>query len=590
MSTLAIGKEEAVRRLPIVEKEIHELAEKINISDGIICLLCFEDVVENAHFNILSDIVSSKGEAPGVIPQKINRERMALIRYVMQQFYLINSAIAELHKFGKRNPSQLLKIPELAFWIGINYSREEALNVCRETGLIKSGDHYSGADIHFIAGMDGIRILIVRNAYPYAISILDALVKLIAKLLLREILQSCIKLNLELIFYRGQEVPDIKLPKDITPEWVFEKEGYTTRMLTASDYHTFEWTSDFKEVSARNVRILSQGKTPENLKLLEQERQEIFRGYLQFPNFDKTFRETYGYSAKSLKVMVKALELTALGRAHPVVRDSWRRFIVKIAKKVDLPKPSVETILRSLTYDGDNMLADSAIIAFDHEIAYNFHRLSVAVRMRLEKCFREAYDNNMKGKVFEEKCRELLKSKGFVVFPQRIVLEEEFLPKDVSNELWGHIKRSTDLDGLGNKENLILLLECKEKKPSTKRVVRLKNLFQKFSVELYYKAKWICENKRKLEHYMGGELASCLSVSKDNPSFIIPLVVCNFLVSDVRSDYSPIITYPELRRISTSQWKDIRDKLVGKRENRISTFYLKVGLESIKSVAFRLPE
>lgn len=456
--------------------------------------------------------------------------------------------------------------------------------------MIRLGDHYSGADIHFVAGLDGIGILIVRNAHPYAIFIFDALMKLIDKLLLREILRSCIKPDLELIFNQEQEIPDLKLPQNITPEWILEKEGFTTRMLTASDHQTFEWASEFKEVSARNVSILRRGKTPENRKLLEQEREEIFRGYLQFPNFDKTFRKTYGYSAKSLKAIVEALELTALGRTHAVVRDSWHRLIVKIAKKTNLLRASVETILRSLTYDDGNSLVDSAIISFGREVAYNFHRLSMAVRGRLEKCFREAYDNNMKGKVFEEKCRKLLKSKGFAVFPRRVIIREEFLPKDVSTELWGHVKRSTDLDVLANKGNLVLLLECKEKKPSTTRVVKLKNLFQKFSIELYYKAKWTCENKRRLEHYIGEELASCLSVSKDSPSFVIPLVVCNFLVKDVKSDYSPVITYSELRRISTSQWRDIKDELITQKEHKVSTFCLKVDSEGMKSIAFRLPE
>ena len=263
---------------------------------------------------------------------------------------------------------------------------------------------------------------------------------------------------------------------------------------------------------------------------------------------------------------------------------------MKIAKKTNLHRTSVEAILRNLTYDGSILLGNSVIISFDHEMAYNFHRLSSGVRNRLEKCFRETYDNNMKGKAFEEKCRQLLKRKGFIVFPHRIIIEEEFLPIDVSNELWGHAKRSTDFDGLANKNNLVLLLECKEKKPTTTKVIRLENLFQKFSVELYYKAKWICENKRKLEHYMGGELESCLSVSKESPSFVIPLVVCNFLVSDIRSDYSPVITYSELRRIPTSQWQDIKRELLAQREQRISTFYLNVGSESMKSIAFSFLE
>ena len=313
MSTFAIRKEEAARRLLKVENEIRVLAQKINALDGIVCLLCFEDVIENAHFSLLSEIISKEGEAPGIAPQRINRDRVVLLRYLMGQYFLVNSAIAELHKSGKKSPTRLLKVPELVFWIGINYSREEALNICIRNKLLRPGDHYSGADIHFIAGMDGIRILIVKKAYSYTIVVFESLMKLINKLLLREILRSCVKLDLELVFYQGQEIPDVKLRKDITPEWIFEKEGYTIRMLTASDSQTFEWASDFKEVSSRNVSILHKGKTPENRKLLEKEREEIFRGYLQFPNFDKTFRKTYGYSARSLKAIAKALELTALG-------------------------------------------------------------------------------------------------------------------------------------------------------------------------------------------------------------------------------------------------------------------------------------
>jgi len=45
-----------------------------------------------------------------------------------------------------------------------------------------------------------------------------------------------------------------------------------------------------------------------------------------------------------------------------------------------------------------------------------------------------------------------------------------------------------------------------------------------------------------------------------------------------------------LRRIPTSQWKDIKDELFVQKERKVSTFYLKVGSENIKSIAFRLPE
>jgi hypothetical protein len=588
MSTVTIGKEEAARRLLKVENGIRALANEINVSDGIVCLLGLEDVMENSRSSLLAQITSEERENPGIKPQKMSMDKVVLLRYSAQQFALVNLAIAELLRSGNKGPKRLLKVPELAFFVGIDYSREEALGVCLKSKLLEPGDRYSGADIHFIAGMEGIRIIIVKKADSYAVEVNESLMKLISKLMLREILRSCVKLNIELVFCKGQEIPDVKLREDITPEWIFEKEGYTIRMLTASDNQAFEWASDFKEVSSRNIAILDKGITPKNRDLLEKEREEIFQGYFQFPNYEKTFMKTYGYSARSLKAIAKALESIALSRTHTVVRDDWHGLIVKIAKKANLGRASVKAILRNLTYDGSSTPEGSVIISFDHEMAYNFHRLSSGVRNRLEKCFRETYDNNMKGEAFEEKCRELLRQKGFAVFPRRIVIEEEFLPIDISIDLWGRAKKSTDLDGLANQRNLILLLECKERKPATERAVRIENLFQKFSVELYHKAKWICENKSKLEQYMGEELESCLSMSRDEPSFVIPLVVCNFLVNDIRSDYSPIITYTELQRIRSSQWQDIRKKLMTQREQQISTFHLNVGSASIKSIAFGL--
>lgn len=107
MSTFRIRKEEAARRLPLVEKEIHELAQKVNVSDGILCLLCFEDVVENAYFDLLSEMISTKGEAPGIVPQRINGERLVLVRYLIEEYYLINSAIAELYRSGKKEPNTI---------------------------------------------------------------------------------------------------------------------------------------------------------------------------------------------------------------------------------------------------------------------------------------------------------------------------------------------------------------------------------------------------------------------------------------------------------------------------------------------------
>jgi hypothetical protein len=174
----------------------------------------------------------------------------------------------------------------------------------------------------------------------------------------------------------------------------------------------------------------------------------------------------------------------------------------------------------------------------------------VAIYWRLEAHYRESYDNNLKGLAFEERCRDLLRQSGATVYPERLQLPFEVLPKEISMELWGHPKTKTDIDVLARIADYVLVLECKEIKPPQESLVKKTHLFEKFAEELYYKTRWLASNLESIRPLMNDDWFGRLFEGADD-SWLIPAVVTTFPISMESGLDAPVILYSEL-----AEWTD----------------------------------
>jgi hypothetical protein len=154
----------------------------------------------------------------------------------------------------------------------------------------------------------------------------------------------------------------------------------------------------------------------------------------------------------------------------------------------------------------------------------SFRRLSSARTIILESHFQTTYGkHDEKGRIFEDRCRDALRNSGMGVFPGRLIVPFQIVPSEISTELWGKVKKETDLDVLARAGHIGFIIECKEMKLKSQHLTSETNLFRKYLIELYYKTVWIAGNRMKFTDLLGKN-----DKLFEGVDFLIPLVVSTF--------------------------------------------------------------
>jgi Holliday junction resolvase len=141
-----------------------------------------------------------------------------------------------------------------------------------------------------------------------------------------------------------------------------------------------------------------------------------------------------------------------------------------------------------------------------------------------------------------------------------------YVPEDISNRLFGKQKSRTDLDVIASLNNNLLVMECKETKYSAPSPLKIseQNLFEKYSIEHYYRAKWIAGNLSSLRNYVGTENWKLLRLEENKPINVLPLLVVNNLLNFHTNEGVPLLTFSELKEIVSKNWvyKSMEDGMV----------------------------
>ena len=332
---------------------------------------------------------------------------------------------------------------------------------------------------------------------------------------------------------------------------IFMKEGGTPRHLVETAWHAALWASDFQEIARENFRNIDSSRDPNlNLDYAMREADEIAKAYGSFPGFKDLFEKAMGIHYDSFAKVDRALVRQVMSADQHVFYGSLKNILRALMSDTGLSKKECEKIVESMTWRRSQVPLRYPIYSSGLYRYTSYRRLSAARFAQLELLFLEAYRHeDEKGRIFEERCRDMLRKASLRVYPTRLLIPIQIVPKEVSQELWGKTKTRTDFDVLAKIGRFGLVIECKETRIPYQRVLRQTNLFEKYIVELYHKTHWACNNPAKLGELLrrdpgNGDLF-------DDVDYLIPLVVTTFPF-DVGALKIPLLTYSELGRVAKS--------------------------------------
>lgn len=343
----------------------------------------------------------------------------------------------------------------------------------------------------------------------------------------------------------------ISLPNGLRIESVYGKFGITPRMITAQAGIP-TWNSDLHDIGIANLsKGLGKGST--NLQNLKEETTEVYRAYHSMRDYPKVFAESYGVNLDHFFDVITELSNMCYYNTHTVGAWSLSDLLneEKLTKKFNTA--TIKSVIQLLSDQTKSKDRYDGLIDVGNDAFTSFSRLHKAQLAILEKCFCDIYENNLKGKVFEEACRELLRKNGFNTIPERVDVFEPMLPYDVACSLWGKQKNRTDIDVISSRKNCILVVECKEIK-SYPLAAREKRQFAKFFYEHYFRTKWIVSDLKRFKRYLGVAQWDSLNIDERYPICFFPLLVTNYLVEIERIENAPLITYIEMKKITSRDW------------------------------------
>ena len=317
-----------------------------------------------------------------------------------------------------------------------------------------------------------------------------------------------------------------------------------------------EWNSSFLDASFKTLRDTLNKKGKENIEKLIEERREIYKAYNSMEGFPEKFKEYYGINLKSFFEIRFELMLMCYYNVHTVGVWKKSKLFSELKKKTGYPEAIIN---KAIELSGNSEY--QSVINVGDLVMTNFRRLSVSRRSLLQGCFNEYYENDLKGKTFEEACRKLLRDNKFNTLSTCIDVFEPMLPLGISEKFWRKQKQRTDLDVIANRKNQILVIECKEIKFDVPKI-REKNQFIKYVLEQVYRTKWISENFNKFKKYLKDSGLKELNIQLGQTLYFFPIVVTNRLVNIPERDKVPLITYSELKELVAKKWEiDSEDEI-----------------------------
>lgn len=552
----ATTKTEAGRQLALIQKEILDTSSKLNCMDLIPLLLHLEDAINNLEISCLKSIRVDK---------EFSQEQdlyFSVARFISEWYEVINDCIIEISDNGFCVPHKTTDLPEFCFGICFKQNLDDYLLELYEKGDFDENDLIIRKPRMFLNKIPGWFFIAVRGSFDkYVENNIKLILNLRDLLYKKSLLETMIYISpdgTEVEFDDNTGMRKITLPKDVSAKTVLEQQGLTPRLIETYAM-VYDWNSYFREVATESMKSASLGRGERNLETLKKEDDEIYRAYSSIKDYSKTFEEFYGIKLENFFYIISEIVYMCYDKIHTV--GWWKKYSDLLKEKKLNNKFNsglINQTIQLLSDPSKSKKRYDGFIILNGNLLTNFRRLTIARIILLEKCFSEVFNNDLKGKSFEEACRKLLLDEGLKTLSDRVDILEPAIPPAISYSLWGKQKQKTDIDVVSSQNNNLLIIECKEIK-STKLKLRQKRQFQKYLIEHFYKTQWILNNFKKFEDYVGNDLGDLLSINEGRPLYIFPILVTNRLVDIEGIKGTPLITYLELKEIISSKEPHVKD-------------------------------
>lgn len=320
---------------------------------------------------------------------------------------------------------------------------------------------------------------------------------------------------------------NVLIAVNVTPQEFLEKMDLHPRNIGPSAEMFPSWKYGIKKSGEDTIDSTPFDRaSPNNKEKLLQQRNLELDEFRKLNNFEKMFQEHIGINLDEFIAITHEISMIAYNNNDvAVVHLPKSRLLNKIKKGTGCSKKNIERILEAFTWKENHSILQRPLIFDGINYLYSWTNIITPFFSPIHECYDKIIDNDLKGKDFENDCRIILRNNNMLVCDKRIIVDRPILTVDISMELWGYQKNGTDVDVVGARDDILFIIECKERKIPGIRENTLINHFEKYYRELLHNARWISENFTEFQKIMNSQNVFINA----NYRFVMPLLVSNLL-------------------------------------------------------------
>lgn len=532
------------QRIPNAAKDLFETVKGLEKTDILIMLLSLED----GYYNFISRTIKNLNRTGEDVSMEEN-EALALYRHIQQNMIIIENAIFMVLHLAEPGPRHLSKFPAVEPGMTVD---PEIYQVIRQREGHDSRDEVTFYSPMRMMGKYDVfaAISLVESPPEDVVEALRKLLNLMSKIRGLVLLQQALRLGYSVTEIEGIDIPRINYPSDVDIELTLKLERGTTRDILGSSWTSVGWNPEVLAATQANFEQSYQGvDSYANRVLLAEEFKALSDGYAKFPGYEKIFTEEMGSTLDEfLRVTQALMGISRNATPHQIYYGLPKRFKRELKHRSGMSERKVSGALESLLWQKGLPPIDFPIYDVGTHYLFSMIRVMAAFNFRLEAIMREHYrDTNQKGRLFEFNCRDVMKQAGVIVYPDRLMINRQVLPTELSKRLWNKVKTATDFDIIGRRNRILLVAECKEIKFPSRRLVKVINEFRKFEEELHYKAKWVTENLELVRSEMGSKSKEVFE--QPGPTYLLPLLVSTYPIETGQRFGIPMVTFSEFQTL-----------------------------------------
>lgn len=516
------GKEELLSLLRQTNKKLDEILPKLNSIDAILILMSYMDILDNEMHYARRGFVRDNSYGDKILELMLrNIESQRLIAHLCIEY--LYSTLNHRRTLSRIPPVVTLFVPfrmtnladvrdpAVMNWIDENFNPET--DAMRFIPMQLLAEIYATR----IAVWQGYHEIVGKEQIILTIEFLGHFVT-------KKAVQTLLEHGIQATISADNSVVDLG---GLSPEDILRRENSHPRRTQSDLSNAFPyWKVDVMELTEKAILSTELNVSdPRQQEILAKEHRTFYDNFASAPGFRERFLEETSITLDAYREITLALETLALGRDPPVVFLPRNKIIRKVKKKCGCSEADIQRILDLFTCEAGSDMQDKRFLVDGQNYFFTWCMIVTPFQRYVHNMFRDFVDGNFQGSAFEEECRRILLKHSCSVLKGRLEIERQTMPDDVSLRLWGKVKRKTDIDVIGFKDNCLLVIECKSEAQRSQRSETQLNKFEKYFEELCYKSRWVASNIREFE-----EIAKSKNFHlPPGLSYVVPMLVGTFV-------------------------------------------------------------